>query len=57
VIGNGEIGKTEKTKTMTNKSKKTKPVKPVYVGWVYVKNGEVKNVFAPVFAKKFKKAS
>lgn len=42
---------------MKKNSKKSKPVKPVYVGWVYSKNGEVKNVFAPVFAKKFKKAS
>lgn len=37
------------------KTKKSK--KPVYIGWVYSKNGEVKNIFAPVFAKKFKKAS
>lgn len=42
--------------TVMKKSKKSKPKKPVYIGWVYSKNGEVKNVFAPVFAK-MKKAS
>ncbi len=39
---------------MKKTSEKKSAVKnPVYVGWVFTKNGEVKNVFAPVFAKKY----
>jgi hypothetical protein len=44
-----EILKKEK---MKKTSKKQTVKNPVYVGWVFTKNGEVKNVFAPVFAKK-----